>query len=239
MLRRRIMFGATALTTLPILTACASWRSTRLDTNYRRPDAGMLVMGLGAESWLLDACTVKLRRLPETTTPNPSAPLMHPQLGQLTFTQQDQFGRKAMDYDHGLTHGVVLTAALPPGRYEFYNFEATERLGTEVSTFTAPQDFQIAFTIQPGQTTYLGRYKAHHLPDRYFASRTPSMGIVFVVSDQASEDLAIASHRYRNRRRSPSQVSHQVPDPDRLGGGIFHRPGMQPRTVSLSILKRG
>lgn len=95
-----------------------------------------------------------------------------------------------LDY-RGREAGRVFVRTLPPGRYEIYDFGFRGSIVVENLEWSSSTPFAVAFTIRPGEATYIGNFaRAPSLGSRL----EPELGAVgyFVVSDQSERDLPIA-----------------------------------------------
>jgi hypothetical protein len=113
--------------------------------------------------------------------------------------------------------GRVIVHALPPGRYEIYDFGFTGTLIVAGVVWSSATPFSIPFTINPGEATYIGNFaRAPSLGTRL----EPQLGAVgyFVVSDQSERDVPIA------RARNPAlpAVREEVADVSTLGHPMLY-----------------
>lgn len=95
-----------------------------------------------------------------------------------------------LDY-RGREAGRVFVRTLPPGRYEIYDFGFRGTIVVANVEWSSATPLAVPFTINPGQTTYIGNFaRAPSLGSRL----EPELGAVgyFVVSDQSERDLPIA-----------------------------------------------
>ncbi len=66
------------------------------------------------------------------------------------------FAFHAGDYEHPDRKGVVFALALPPGRYEFYNYLIYSANGAYETRWYAKDDFSVPFEVSHGSITYVG-----------------------------------------------------------------------------------
>lgn len=66
------------------------------------------------------------------------------------------FAFHAGDYEHADRKGIVFALALPPGRYEFYNYLIYSANGAFETRWYAKPDFSVPLDVSPGSVTYVG-----------------------------------------------------------------------------------
>jgi hypothetical protein len=168
------------------LSGCAS--VDRLPTDYAGPDAGKIVIGIGAASGTgYSSYTLLFRPLAESTpvqTPRSEGRLIYAP-GSLLFTQKP-------DYSTNTEQGVVLVKSLPAGRYELFNFSVFLNGGMVQNHYSSKSPVSIPFSVSRGQTTYLGNYQANGISGKNAFGLPVSAGAVFAVSNRADTDLALA-----------------------------------------------
>lgn len=121
-----------------------------------------------------------------------------------------------LDY-RGREAGRVFVRQLPPGRYEIYDFGFRGTIVVANIEWSSSTPFAIPFTINPGETTYIGNFaRAPSLG----TSLEPTLGAVgyFVVSDQSERDLAIA----RTKEPALPPVRLEVTDVAPLGHPMMY-----------------
>ncbi|MCY1293225.1 hypothetical protein D9M68_260150 [compost metagenome] len=186
---------ACMLLCLLVLAGCKSLDERTLDTEYSGADAGYVVIGLGESagteyekvSLFYKRSLLNSGNLEEYSRfdyPPGWQPLAKP------------------DYRSDKDEGVVLTAKLAPGEYEFVNFNATIfRANPNLYgayrplIYSAPEPFSITFMVSPGVTTYLGNYQAvaseGQGPTGFMREGPP----IFLLEDRVERDLAMARKR--------------------------------------------
>lgn len=170
--------------------------------SYKGADAGYLVYSVSSLDQPMQFRFL-YRRIPAEARPKWTGSLkcscQGPLIGLYPFK---------MDFK-GHESGNVDVETLPPGQYEAYSFEVTTGSLAYGGTWTPKQEFSIPFTIQPGQTTYIGN----------FARSTDStMGLgYFIISDKLDRDMAIA----RTKAPALPPVTAQVFDVTQLDNPVF------------------
>lgn len=140
--KRPPRFALTIICSLSVLgiTGCATPHSRLND--YKASDAGNLLLSLGVKD-------------------KQSLPALRGKMlgtGDLfELTHMSDWGRIA-EMDMPFTNGVgrVIARKLPPGEYEINHVELSIAGG--VIETSNPLPIPVRFSIQPGQTTYIGRY---------------------------------------------------------------------------------
>lgn len=162
-------------------------------TDYKGPDAGMLVVSMGSIGHGPGWYRINYRKLGSGMTAALSVQ-----------TGADIFG----DADYtGDAKGFVLVQQLPPGRYEIFGTEAGQN-----PDVISDAPMSLAFTILPGKATYIGRYDGlmlqMHLHSFWRGDYQGLGGVTFMVSDQHAFDIAVA----RSRVPALPDVTIALPD---------------------------
>jgi len=204
-----------ALFLVALLSGCVA-TAAKIPMDYAGVDAGKVVVGLGSTA---DAgfyeYYLAFRRLDAEVEPPPS--------GVFTYVQRKVFGATDKpDYKNDEELGVVLVKSLAPGRYEIHGLSVTQydsSLGSRIA-------FSIPFTIQPGQTTYLGNYQGQRVArgKNVFGMTLP--GFVFVVSDRFDAELALA---HKKSATLPASGQNATPDVKSLRYPLLISPDMVPK----------
>ena len=171
---------------IALITGCATF--DRLPTDYAGPDAGKVVISIGAASGTSYSSYSLLFRRRETSSVNDTKRTQ----GQFVFFQKNMFSKQKPDYQAAAESGVVLVQSLPPGSYEIFNFDIFFNAGTVQNNYSSKLPFSIPFIVRPGQTTYLGNYQANKMTGRNLFGIPLPAGAVFVVSNRRGAELAIA-----------------------------------------------
>lgn len=117
------MFRYLVLAVTILLTGCAT--VDRVPTDYAGPDAGKVVIGMGAATGTsYSSYSLIFRKM------TPAADADKPPIGRLTYFQENMFYSQPADYKSGSEAGVVLVHSLPPGDYEIFNFNVFFNGGT-------------------------------------------------------------------------------------------------------------
>lgn len=128
------------------------------------------------------------------------------------------FNPRPRDLDYrGREAGRVFVRALPPGRYEIFDFGFSGTIVVAGVEWSSATPFSIPFTINPGEATYIGNFARAPSSGTGLA---PTLGAVgyFVVSDQAARDLPIA----RTKQPALPTVRVEVADVSALGHPMFY-----------------
>jgi hypothetical protein len=115
--------------------------------------------------------------------------------------------------------GGVRTYSLQPGEYEIYNVELFSSNGLALERFSLKKPISIPFTIKPGQTVYLGEFRAMPLEGRNFFGLPADAGVKFELSDQSARDIPIA--RTQDSRVTTPEI--RIPDPAAIQSPFFER----------------
>lgn len=194
---------------LSALGGCAYQRD--LPRTYKGSDTGYLVVAIAAAKTgpYYSFYALHYRR------PDKSAG------AQATYRREVPFGFGATttpDFDTPDAAGMVLVKQIEPGEYELFNFSLFENGYPAQITFSAKNDFSVKFTVEPGKTTYLGRYVLHPTTGKSLIGLTVPAGGVFEIFDETENDLAIA----RTKNPDIGPVSKQVPPASAFGTPLFH-----------------
>lgn len=192
-----------------LLAGCA----IGLPTDYQGPDAGHAVIGIGAtKDTHYNSYSLLFHRIDGQA---PSKAMRD--IGWLSYWES-MITLQKTDYDDAAESGVVVTADLPPGRYEVFNFDVYNKGGVTV-TYSAGRPFSIPFVIEPGKTVYLGNYQANApRPDSRsgLQLRAP---VTFVVENRQDRDMALA--RTHPGGASLSSVQNATPEVASIGSSQF------------------
>jgi hypothetical protein len=120
------------------------------------------------------------------------------------------------DFNTGYETGKVQIQHLRPGKYEVYSFEFTGSSIGEWITWHPKKPFSIPFTINPGETTYIGNFARAPSLGTQKASELGAAGF-FVVSDKHQRDIEIA----RRKRPDLTPVTVSVTDVSEFGVPFF------------------
>jgi hypothetical protein len=191
-----------------LLTACGSIPDVR--NEYQGPDAGRVAIGIGATvPTRYSSYSLVFRKVGEKDAP----------ANRFVYFQDNSFSAQKRDYDNAAENGVVQSFRLPPGDYEIFNFDIFLNQGTVQKNFGSRQAFSIPFTVRPNETTYLGNYQANLITGKNIFGLTLPAGAVFVVSDRAQADVALA------QKRLPAvqfgTITNATPKPASLGNPFF------------------
>lgn len=86
--------------------------------------------------------------------------------------------------------GAIKLVKLPPGEYEFYNFDVYYANGMSYSHWRSKREFSIPFVIRPGEATYTGYFRAEEIsPVR---GHFHHEGAYFVLLNQLPRDITFA-----------------------------------------------
>jgi hypothetical protein len=186
--------------------------------DYAGPDAGTLVLSISSGAYAEDFVhNLRYRRVGEAKG------------GWLTFVpgtfgNTPDFETQGPDEDlrvglvglkvtaHSKEKGKVQVRHLAPGQYEIFNIREVYNNGLLQIDYNLKQDISIPFEIKAGRVTYLGEFKAIGLAGKNLFGTTVTAGIKYLVTDQSTRDLPIAS-----QRGASGDVDVAVPDVDRLG----------------------
>lgn len=117
-----------------------------------------------------------------------------------SYLEENLFAPTPRDFDRDGVNGAVLIFHLRPGMYEIFNFSTFFNGYPSTATFGSKQDFSVRFTVSKSETTYLGRYLANRATGKNLLGMTVTAGVFFDVSDQAQDDLTVASTRFERIR---------------------------------------
>jgi hypothetical protein len=144
------------------------------------------------------------------------------------FYDQSSFTYRPDFVDNGADVRVFVTP-LRPGQYEIYRYEYSAFRIPRIydKSLDLPEgDFSLRFDVRPGQTTYLGQFKAvPHLGE-------PVLGISNIlayyweIGDRQARDVAAAQQRIPAIKSD--RVISAVPDPATSGLNYFVKDGGTP-----------
>jgi hypothetical protein len=193
-----------------LLAGCA----IGLPTDYQGPDAGHAVIGIGATTDThYNSYSLLFRRI---DSPAPRGSLHD--TGWLSY-YESMISLQKRDYDDAQEAGVVVTADLPPGRYELFDFSAFNHGGVD-TYYRSPWPFSIPFTIEPGKTVYLGNYQANGPHSRNVQGLPLHADLTFVVEDRQARDMAVA-RAHPGGASLPSSVEDATPVVASIGNPRF------------------
>jgi hypothetical protein len=118
---------------------------------------------------------------------------------------------------------TIFAIRLPAGRYEIYNYTLFQRGPFGGTTYSARQDFSLAFSVEPGRATYVGEYFVRPDTGRTGFGVATTQGAIFAVGEQRARDLNFARQQWPDF--DFSTVIGAVPDPDALRHPLFVRAG--------------
>jgi len=194
------------------LSSCAS-----VPENYLGPDAGLVVIGIGADHET--AYSGYLFEYRQTAPPVPEKDRVD--RGAFFWAQQAKFHGDNLDYDTEQGGGIVVSKFMRPGKYEIYNFDVSMS-GLRSDSFSSKIEFSIPFEVRPGQTTYLGNYEAHRLMGKNFVGLPVWAGATFAVSDRSAAELEIARAKVG---AIGSPIIDATPDVKGIDSPFFVSPG--------------
>jgi hypothetical protein len=167
------------------IVGCAS--GPTLKTDYSGPNSGRVVLSMSAVApTAYSYYRFHFRKRGETG----SAPY-----GELTFFQTNVFYSREPDFKNANDAGVVLTASLPAGDYEIFNFEIFSNNAQIQTHYSSKAPFSIPFTVLEAKTTYIGSYQANGLFGKNTFGMTMPAGAFFVVKNESVRDLQLATKR--------------------------------------------
>jgi hypothetical protein len=204
------MFKLLAVALVALLAGCAT--VDFVPTDYAGPDAGKVVLGIGAATGTLNSSySLKFRKKGLATTEKPA-------IGWFTYMQDNLFHRQEPDYQSPTEMTLVLVKSLPPGEYEIYNFDVTPFGSTN---YSSRYNFSIPFSVKAGQTTYIGNYQANKLTTKNLLGLSEPAGAFFVVSDRMQTELPIAETKSMSKLEP---VQDSTPEPGQIGSPFFVSP---------------
>jgi hypothetical protein len=192
--------------------------ATRLPTDYAGPDAGRVVIGMGAGVGLgYSRYTLLFRK---RASPGEDGAR---QVGAFNYIRPDPvFGKAEPDYRiEYKEEGVVLVQSLPAGDYEIYNCDIHGYGGK----FFFTHDVSIPFSVKPGRTVYLGNYLAKGRSGKNLVGVPVHAGVTFVVSDRLGSDMPLAQARSKLPLGTGDDAT---PDHRRIGSPFFASPLEEP-----------
>jgi hypothetical protein len=125
-----------------------------------------------------------------------------------------------VDFEEGTAKGSLFLIRLPPGAYELMNihfFINRGQFGT--TTFSAKEDFSIAFTVKEGTATYLGEFLGYQVTGKNFFGWSVPAGGYFVIRNQIERDFSLARKKGVTLPRERVEVS--VADPKAVGSPMI------------------
>lgn len=181
-----------------IVSACAG----TIPRDYAGPDAGHLVVALGASAETkYSSYTLMYRKKGDKAE------------GMIRYLQENMFSPTKRDFDGESGNGFVAVHSLPAGEYEIYNFDVFFNGGMIQTNFGSRQDFSIPFTITPGKAVYLGDFTAVGMTGNNIFGMSVRNGAYFIVSDKQERDLPVA----RAKMPALGSVEISVPDAAKVG----------------------
>lgn len=191
-----------------LLVACGSIPDVR--NEYQGPDAGRIVIGIGASAnTYYSSYSLMFRRISDKGG----------DANQFVYFQDNVFAAQKRDYENTKENGVVQSFRLAPGDYEIFNFDIFLNGGTVQKNFGSRKDFSIPFRVRRNETTYLGNYQANMVTGKNFFGFTIPAGAVFVVTDREKADLELV------RKRLPDvsfgHVSNETPGVSAIANPFF------------------
>jgi len=197
-----------------LFAACA----TTIPTEYAGPDAGQVVVGIGAAKGIkYDNYSLFFRSLDGAVQSSDQRPT-----GRLIYYQDNRFVAQTRDYDTAAEDGVVLVASLPPGRYEVFNFQLAKVVGTTFTTLRSRKDFSIPFEIKPGKAVYLGNFQANAVRQD-FRGTSIEVAAVFVVDSRFQTDVGLIRAR-SGTRPLLADVTDATPSVSAIANQFFVSP---------------
>lgn len=160
------------------MVACAATTS-----DYKGPDAGYAVIGIGAASDTEFRSYSFLYRSAHGSD-----------YGKFVYCQTKKFCKRGEDYISERERGVVEVRAMAPGDYELYSYRARLKFLDRDVTYRPDEEFSIPFSIKSGETTYLGNFEALGFWGEESGIRVPA-GARFFHSDANARDLPLAKAR--------------------------------------------
>jgi hypothetical protein len=201
--------------TLLLLVGCASIE--RVPTDYAGPDAGTVVIGIGAAAGTSYSSYAMLfrKRYSVQGTESPTT------IGRLTYFQTNIFYKQQPDYQRESEAGVVLINSLPPGDYEIYNFDVFYNSMAMQRNYSSRAPLSIPFTVRSNETTYLGNYQANRLDGRNLLGLPLPAGAVFVVSNRSKTEMEIAQAK---KKGITGSFADATPDVKAIASPFFISP---------------
>lgn len=196
---------------LLFLTAALAGCASQAGIAYKGPDAGRVVVGIGATN----DTSYSFYMLKYRQAGSPSKKALS---GNFTFFQTNLFAPRPPDYENAKESGVVIVDSLPPGRYEVFDYSIYQNTGTMERTYSSREPFSIPFEVKPGVTTYLGNYRAKAITGKNVFGITVDGGANFLVSDSSERDLGIAHSRGVSKE---DQVLNMTPSASAIGNPAF------------------
>jgi len=131
-------------------------------------------------------------------------------------------GNTRDDYYDTDESGNVQSLTLAAGSWEIYNFQFGRADGEYA---VAKTDFSLPFTVTPGQTAYIGDYRAGTIPQREITPGSAGR-LGFYVTDMNARDTTIA----RERDQSLGAIAIEIPDVSAAHCPFFSTAAESPNT---------
>jgi hypothetical protein len=146
---------------------------------------------------------------------------------QFFFYDQSSFTYRPDFVDNGAEIRLFATP-LRAGRYEMFRYEFTAmRVFPPLTGPDRPDsDFSFQFDVKPGQTTYLGQFKAVPQMGRPVLGMPNILAYYWEIADRRARDLAAAQQRLPGVKTEGLIAA--VPDPSTMGLRYFARDGGAP-----------
>lgn len=188
---------------LLILCAPVATAAKKAEADYAGDDGGYLVYSVG---------TIRIGMhfdFPYRRVATADGGVVDDWKGHIEPTVGGAFTLKVKNPDFtGVETGHVIVRRLPPGSYAIDNFAfAGQSPGGGGIGWSSAKPFRIAFTIKPGEATYIGSFMRSPSFGTPLAETLGAAGF-FVISDQSARDLPIAL----TKRPALPQVMPQVTD---------------------------
>lgn len=106
------------------------------------------------------------------------------------------FAFHAGDFDHPDRKGVVFAFAVPPGRYEFYNYLIYSTNGAYETRWYSKEDFSVPFDVTPGAVVYLGDIQFVPNTGKNVLGMSVADGGFFRLMDEFDHDLPQLRAKY-------------------------------------------
>lgn len=85
--------------------------------------------------------------------------------------------------------GVVFALALPPGEYEFFNYQIFSTNAIYENRWFSKEDFSLAFEVEPASVTYIGDIRFVPNVGKNAIGMTVAEGGYFIIADESETDL--------------------------------------------------
>ena len=113
--------------------------------------------------------------------------------------------------------------SLPPARYELFTLGVREYN----SSLSSRVPFSVPFSVEPGQTTYLGNYQGYRVARGKNIFGMTLAGFIYVVSDRLDAELALA---HKKNSALNTAATNATPDVKSLRYPLLISPDMVPKT---------